>query len=150
MDIQRQVVYCAKFAHCQGASRGIGLGCIWPGQGTLFSFLKGHVEFYLPEGSPFLLCAHCPVYREENGAEAPDLDMTKSLLNAEQSSQGPGGEDSLPLHPPPFQRSQSGLLFSFLGTGDIFKQSGASRVSFITRTPGNRCVRWEGLGGLLD
>nr|XP_034351294.1 dual oxidase 2 isoform X2 [Arvicanthis niloticus] len=33
-----------------------------------------------------------------------------------------------------------------IGTGDIFKQSGASRVSFITRTPGNRCVRWEGLG----
>lgn len=90
----------------------------------------------------------CPVYREENGADAPDLDMTKSLLNAEQPFQGPG-ENGLLSHPPPFQRSQSELLFSFLGKGDIFKQNNACRVSFITRTPGNRCVGWEGLGGLL-
>ena len=37
-------------------------------------------------------------YREGNGAEAPDLDMTKSLSNAEQPFQGPGGEQS-PIPP---------------------------------------------------
>ncbi|XP_052037430.1 dual oxidase 2 isoform X2 [Apodemus sylvaticus] len=32
-----------------------------------------------------------------------------------------------------------GLLFSFPGTRDIVRQGGACRVSFITRTPGNKC-----------
>lgn len=46
----------------------------------------------------FFVHTDCPGYREGNGAEAPDLDMTKSLSNAEQPFQGPGGEQS-PIPP---------------------------------------------------